>query len=143
MNRPAALPILVILLGSIAGCSDSGLPLVPVHGTVTFAGGPPPKPGSITFMPLTVAEGLPRRPGTANFDTSGKFQVTSFRENDGLVAGTYRASIDCWLRDPNASDPTTFERFNAVPKNYEPATITVSEEAGEVEVNFDVPPKQK
>jgi hypothetical protein len=143
MKRTATLPILLMSLALFAGCNDSGLPLVPVYGTVTFAGGPPPKPGSITFMPVTVAEGLPRRPGTANFDTSGVFQVTSFRENDGLVAGTYRASIDCWLKDPSASDPTTFERFNAVPKDFQPPEIIVSEDAGKVQVNFDVPPKKK
>jgi hypothetical protein len=142
MKTAATLSILALIVGLAAGCNDTGLPLVPVYGKVTFDGGPPPKPGSITFMPLTVGEGLPRRPGTANFDTSGKFRVTSFRENDGLVAGTYRASIDCWLKDPSASDPTTFERFNAVPKNYEPPEIIVSEEAGEVEVNFDVPKKK-
>jgi hypothetical protein len=137
-----ALPLAAVLLAVIAGCSDNRLPMVPVQGKVTFAGGPPPKPGSITFSPITVAEGLPQRPGTANFDESGEFRVTSFKKNDGLVPGTYEAVIDCWMRNPDASDPTTFERFNHVPRNYRPPPISVDAEAGEVEVNFDVPKKK-
>jgi hypothetical protein len=142
MNRPLALALAVVLLGAVMGCSDSGLPLVPVSGKVTFAGGPPPKPGSITFVPIAVAEGLPNRPGTANFDVSGKFRVTSFKPNDGLVPGTYQANLDCWMRDPYAHDPTTFERFNHVPRDYQPPPVTVDPDADEVVVNFDVPKKK-
>jgi hypothetical protein len=142
MKRLFALCIVIAWLGLIAGCSDNGLPMVPVRGKVTFAGGPPPKPGTITFMPMTVDVGLPRRPGTANFGTDGEFQVTSFRENDGLVAGTYQAAIECWMREPSASDPTTFERFNHVPKSYEPEPVVVNADADEVVVNLDVPKKK-
>ena len=143
MKSQVALPIGILVLGLVAGCNDSGLPIVPVYGKVTFAGGSPPKGGSITFSPIQVAEGLPSRPGTASFDESGKFQVTSFQQNDGLVPGTYQASLDCWMQTPYADDPTTFERFNHVPKTYQPPPITVSADADEVEVNFDVPPKKK
>jgi hypothetical protein len=143
MKRLIAFSTVVACLGLAVGCNDSGLPLVPVYGKVTFAGGPPPKPGSITFSPVSVDEGLPSRPGTAGFGTSGEFQVTSFQKNDGLVPGVYEAKIDCWMKDPYASDPTTFERFNHVPKDYKPPHITVSADADEVEVNFDVPPKKK
>jgi hypothetical protein len=125
----------------VAGCNDNGLPLVPVHGKVTFAGGPPPKPGSIAFAPIEIADGLPHRPGTASFDNSGEFEVTSFRPGDGLIEGTYQATIDCWLKSPTASDPSTFERFNAVPKGYNPPPIEVKSDAGEVEVVIDVPKK--
>ncbi len=134
---------IAVLLASIAGCNKSALTIVPVHGKVTFNGGHPPKPGSITFTPIRVAEGFPNRPGTADFGESGEFQITSFRENDGLVPGTYHASVECWMRNPNASDPTTFERFNYVPKGYQTPDITVSADAREVDVNFDVPPKKK
>ncbi len=142
MKRRFALYLTVAWLGSIVGCSDKGLPVVPVRGTVTFAGGPPPKPGVITFMPLTVAENLPRRPGTATFNSSGEYQVTSFANNDGLVVGTYRASIKCWTKTPYASDPTTFERFNLVPKDFQPPDITLEPGSAEVVVNFDIPKKQ-
>jgi hypothetical protein len=142
LRRIIGIPAVVFLLGH-AGCDDSGLPTVPVRGKVTFAGGPPPKPGSVAFAPITVAEGLPHRPGTANFGTDGEFQVTSFHENDGLIPGTYQASVDCWLKNPNPSEPSSFERFNAVPKGFQPPPITVDADAGVVEVAIDVPKKEK
>jgi hypothetical protein len=132
---------LALAVAMIAGCSDNGLPMVPVYGKVTFAGGPPPKPGSITFSPISIEPGLPNRPGTAQFDTNGEFQVTSFKKNDGLVAGTYQANIACWLKSPSASDPSSFDRFNAVPKGFEPPQVVVGADAGEVEVVIDVPKK--
>lgn len=140
----SVLPLYVSLawLALVAGCSHDGLPMVPVRGKVTIAGGLPPKPGTITFMPLTVAEGLPHRPGTAIFNTAGNYQVTSFRANDGLVVGTYRAAIQCWKQPPSASDPTSFERFNLVPKDFQPPDVTVAADSGEVVVNFDVPKKE-
>jgi hypothetical protein len=136
-----ALSFVVIMLG-LAGCNDSGLPTVSVRGKITFAGGPPPKPGSIAFAPMSVSEGLPHRPGMANFGTDGEFQVTSFRENDGLIPGTYQASVDCWLQNPNPSVPSTFEKYNAVPKDFHPEPITVDPEADVVEVVIDVPKKK-
>jgi hypothetical protein len=142
MKSLLPLYLTVICLGLIAGCSGKGLSIVPVRGTVTFAGGPPPTPGTITFMPLTVAEGLPHRPGSADFNTTGQYQATSFHKNDGLVVGTYRASIQCWKQPPSASDPSSFERFNLVPKDYQPPDITVDADSSEVVVNFDVPKKQ-
>ncbi len=143
IKLPVALLPVAILLASVGGCSKSALPVVPVHGKVMFDGGHPPKPGSITFTPIKVAEGLPNRPGTADFGENGEFRVTSFRENDGLVPGTYHAAIECWMRNPYASDPTTFERFNYVPKDYQPPVVSVSADAGQVEVNFEVPSKKK
>jgi hypothetical protein len=141
-TRVVGISSVVVVLG-MAGCNDSGMPTVPVRGTVTFAGGLPPKPGSIAFAPIEVTEGLPHRPGVANFSTNGEFEVTSYRENDGLIPGTYQPSVDCWLQNPNPSDPSTFERFNAVPKGFNPPPITVDAEASVVEVVIDIPPKQK
>src|SRR3954463_9630264 len=80
---------------SCCGCNGQKLPLVPVTGKVTFAGSTPPHEGTVTFTPVTVAEGLPRRPGSAHFDKQGDFQVTSFKKNDGLIPGTYYANVTC------------------------------------------------
>ena len=123
----------------VAGCSENGLGLVSVRGKVTFAGGPPPKGGSITFNPVTVEEGMPRRPGTAQFDESGAFAVTSFKKGDGLVPGTYHPRISCWKAPPDSNDPSSFDRLNYVPKNFVPQPIVVERGTGEVEVTIDVP----
>lgn len=128
---------------AILGCGDADKALVvPVSGKVTFAGGPCPKPGTITFSPTNIAEGLPRRPGTAEFKEDGTFVATSFAKGDGLVPGVYTASITCWNGKPSGDDPGSFERLNLVPTDYQPEVV-VDADGGVVEVNFDVPPKKK
>jgi hypothetical protein len=129
-------------LGCTAGCGGNGLPMVPVKGKVTFAGGPPPAAGTVTFTPVSGKEGLPRRPGRAQFDEQGAFRVTSFKENDGLLPGSYTMRISCWMRQPSSDDPSSFERFNYVPKNFTAPQVVVDEKAGEVDVAVDVPKKK-
>jgi hypothetical protein len=148
MNRSNAmkspnLPATVgVLLSCLLGCSDNGIPVIPVNGKITFAGGPPPKPGSITFTPISVAEGLPNRPATAMFNVDGAFQVTSFKENDGLIPGTYHARVDCWKQQPTLNNPITFETYNDVPKDFMPPPIAIGADADVVEVVIDVPKKK-
>lgn len=128
---------------AIVGCGDADKAMVvPVSGKVTFAGGPCPKPGTITFSPTAVAEGFPRRPGTAAFKEDGVFVATSFTEGDGLVPGVYTASITCWNGKPSGDDPGSFERLNLAPADYQPE-VTVDANGDVVELTFDVPPKKK
>jgi hypothetical protein len=141
MYRLAVLLLLLTLLIGIPGCSDNALGLVPVSGKVTFAGQPPPKGGTITFNPITVQEGLPRRPGTAQFDQDGTFTVTSFKKGDGLVPGTYHPRVACWKAPPDSNDPSSFERLNYVPKDFEPEPILVEAGADSVDVTINVPRK--
>ncbi len=137
---PCCLIALLLLIS--AGCgSDSELPIVAVTGKVTFAGGPCPKPGTISFSPISVEEGLPRRPGRASFSEDGYFQATSFQEGDGLIPGTYAAVISCWESQPTSEDPGSFERLNYVPSGYRPQFV-VEKTAGSVEVDLDVPKKK-
>lgn len=127
----------------LTGCgSGSGLPTVPVSGTVTFDGGPCPTEGSVTFMPIEVAAGMPRRPGIGKFKADGKFVVTSFQEGDGLVPGRYGVGITCYegLPDPKSKDP--FGDINFVPGDYRPDDLVVDVDSDAIEVNFDVPPKK-
>ena len=131
----------VVLTIIVAGCSNDRSGVVPVNGTLTFAGGPPPAGGMIMFNPVSVTDGFPHRPGTAKFDTNGKFTVTSFKEGDGLVPGTYHARIECWKGQPDSNDPSSFDRLNYVPKDFVPQPVTVAADADEVEVIIDVPQK--
>jgi hypothetical protein len=133
-----------ILIGSVAaiGCSGEGLPTVPVSGLITFGGSAPPAKGSIAFSPISVEQGMPRRPGTAEFDVDGRFAATSFREGDGLLPGRYRAIVSCWTGEPSNSDPKSFERLNAVPKSYEPEEFTVKPNGEPVTLTINVPAKK-
>lgn len=131
--------VMVLLLSS--GCDTGGLPLVPVSGRLTYGGGDWPAPGYVTFVPTAAADGLPMRPGTGRFRQDGKFVVTSFKEGDGLLPGTYEVQVKCWTGEPNSSDATSFERLNAVPKNYRPEDVVVEAGAEEVDLQIDVPKK--
>jgi len=142
MNSRTALILAFTSLGMVSGCNDSGLPMVPVSGKITFAGGPPPAAGTVTFTPISVADGLPRRPGTARFETDGNFRVTSFKKNDGLIPGSYYANVSCWQGEPSHKDPSSYERMNNVPKGFEAPPVAVDPEADEVEVTIDVPKKK-
>jgi hypothetical protein len=142
MKNKTLVTMFAALCSAVAGCSDNGLPLVPVTGTVTFSGGPPPKAGTVTFTPVAIEPGLPNRPGNAAFDTDGRFQVTSFKKNDGLIPGTYHAIVSCWQGTPSSSDPSSFERLNYVPAAFSPDPVVVSADVGSVEVTIDVPKKK-
>jgi hypothetical protein len=119
-----------------SGC-DSGPLLVPLHGKVTFNGGPPPAAGVVSFAPLTVTEGLPRRPGRATFDTDGEFQASSFQPGDGLIPGRYGVTIIC--QKPASSDQVNPQQFSYVRRGYQAPDVVVEASAKEVKLDFDVP----
>jgi hypothetical protein len=124
------------------GCGESGLPTVPINGQITFGGGPPPNAGTVVFSPRSVAEGLPRRPGRGRFTQDGTFTVTSFKEGDGLIPGTYQPLVDCWKGQPSSDNPKTFETLNNVPSGFEAPEVVVEAGADSVEVKIDVPKKK-
>lgn len=133
---------LAAALTALVGCGGSGgVPLVPVSGTITFAGGPPPKPGTIDFAPVSTEEGIPKRPGSAKFTEDGFFEAASFEEGDGLAPGTYAVKVTCWQQPPSEDDPTSYARFNLVPDDFTQEVI-VAADADEVEVTIDVPKKK-
>ena len=133
-----------VTLMFVGGCGRGhGLPMVPVSGRVTFAGGPCPAAGNVTFTPVEVASGLPRRPGSATFYTDGEFAVTSFRKGDGLIPGRYEVAITCYsgLPDPWSRDP--WGDVSYVPSDFRPQELVVEAESDPIELNYDVPPKKK
>jgi hypothetical protein len=131
-----------LLLAAFTGC-DEGLPTVPVTGTVTFAGSPPPAAGTITFAPIEVPEGLPRRPGSGKFSPAeNSYEVTSFAPGDGLIPGRYQINITCYTQPPTSARPETFVTYNAVPENWHPTELVVPEYAEELELDYDVPLKK-
>jgi hypothetical protein len=84
------LPIFRFLVGcvvlSLAGCAD-GLPeRVPVSGTV-FIDGKPLTKGSIMVIP----DG--ERAAGGSIGPDGRFQLTSYELNDGVVTGTHRVTV--------------------------------------------------
>lgn len=77
-----------LLLTMLAGCSSSPVPVYPVTGQVMLADGTPVQTGTIEF---TSADGVYTARGSIERD--GRFSLTTFRENDGAVAGEHRAVV--------------------------------------------------
>jgi hypothetical protein len=135
------LTLTITSLIAITGCSGDQPLTVPVSGQITFGGGACPAEGTVVFSPVAVKKGLPRRPGTASFGHDGSFSVTSFREGDGLIPGRYRPIVSCWKGEPRNDDPSSYERLNYVPKNYQAGEVVVAQTGGPVLVHLDVPKK--
>jgi hypothetical protein len=68
--------------------------------------------------------------------------VTSFKADDGLIPGTYSVKVTCYEKQPDASNPITFETYNLVPKDFKPKDVVVETTAQTVTVEFDVPKKK-
>ena len=144
---PAASSLLVaaLCLAVSAGCGRSGPETVPVVGKVTLDGGAWPTAGRLYFNPLETAEGLPRRPGTADFDTDGRFTVSSWEQGDGLVPGKYKVGVECWKVQPTMGGPPA---VSYVAEPYQAAAtsdkvVVIEPGSPEVELNWDVPRNPK
>jgi hypothetical protein len=120
--------LLAVAVATLAGCGPSH-GVVPVEGRVTFAGGPPPSPGYVFFVPIDAPptaneRDMGPRQGTALFQQDGTFQATTFRAGDGLRPGRYQARIEC---SPPRSDAVAHAAAeNAVPKGFTPPEVIIS-----------------
>lgn len=123
------------LLATI-GCGQRGPETVAVEGTITFGGQECPAAGTIYFVPVKIAEGLTQRPASGAFDKDGRFRVTSFQPNDGLVPGVYSVRIECWRQQPSEM----VRGISYVPAGYSPPEVTVERgKRGPLVLTFDVP----
>jgi hypothetical protein len=126
---------LVVVAVSATGCGNSHLPpTVPVRGKVTFSGGPCPESGNIRFTPLEVAEGLPSRPGRADFSANGEYSARSYQPNDGLVPGKYRVFLECWKVPPADGKPGV----SYIPSTYQPPELVVNRQSNSVTFDLEV-----
>lgn len=108
-RAPAALVVLCLVVPGLTGCGPSDARgLVPVSGRITLNGGGWPKPGNLTFLPVSEpalndssAGPIPTRVGFAEFDREGAFVAQSRRPGDGLMPGRYRVGVSCWDEEPD------------------------------------------
>ena len=107
MKRSALLGLALLFA---AGCSD-GLPRrVPVSGTVLIDGEPLTR-GSIMVVPLG------DRPAGSSIGPDGRFRLSSYKLNDGVVTGTHAVAIQAnkhiseretlWLAPKKYGSPAT------------------------------------
>jgi hypothetical protein len=120
--------IVVVLAAVVATGCDGSRGVVPVAGTIRFAGQPPPAAGYVFFVPMDGgaengdAESRPRS-GSALFMQDGSFSVTTFAPNDGLRPGRYEARVECTL--PGGPVQGEGAGRSAVPVGFAPPAIEV------------------
>ncbi len=100
---------LVLVLVCITGCGDSySRPkLVKVSGSITLDGQPLPE-ASIILEPAVAGKekGSYNRSSNAMTDAEGKFQISTYGENDGLPVGKYKVAVVKQTRkNPPGMDP--------------------------------------
>ncbi|MCA9233897.1 MAG: hypothetical protein KDA44_00400 [Planctomycetales bacterium] len=115
-------------LAGLAGCSD-GLPhRVPVSGIVKIDGKPLSQ-GSVMVIPAN------DRPAGGSIGPDGRFTLTSYEPNDGVVVGTHKVTV--------AATEHLSERETRwlVPKKYNNAgssglTVTIDGPTDDLEINL-------
>ncbi len=133
--------ILFALVFVSLGCKTDPLKKVQVTGKVTFDGKACPGPGRITFSPTEVAEGLPLRPASGEFQEDGIYTATSFRPGDGVVPGTYRVSVACYDASMLSGAPgdAEFKKASYVGDGFQSQELVIEPGSGPIEFNLDVP----
>lgn len=82
--------ILAVCISPFAGCRkvDENEPTFPVTGTVTYQG--KPVEGATVVL---VAQSEGGRGAVGNTDAEGNFELGTFAEGDGAVAGSYKVKV--------------------------------------------------
>lgn len=128
----------------VAGCAETGLKTVQVHGQVTYQGKPVSE-GWVTFLATTPSEGMPNRPATGDLQPDGTYQMRTIKPGDGVVPGEYVVTIvayeyDKWTPPQTPDDHPDY----TIPKKYVSAqtsglTITIPADAkGSIEKDFNL-----
>ena len=112
--------------------------------TVVKVVGEWPASGKLFFAPVEPAEGYPRRPGSATFDTRGQFVASTWRDGDGLTPGSYRVRVECWRVPPTMGGPP--EKSYLPPQYANPSAsdleVTVQPDSDPVTLEWDVATNQ-
>jgi hypothetical protein len=123
----------MMVLASIVGCNADDKGLIPVRGTVTFDGGPPPAPGIVQFMPLETAAGGTKRSALGRFGSDGRYSASSFSPNDGLYPGKYAVMVVCNKETGEAS---------FIADSYQGTELVVESDDDDLTFDLDVPLKK-
>jgi len=127
-----AMPLLgLIVCFGCSGSRDENLPpTISVTGVVTYQGKPVPD-ASIMFYPT---QG--RKPATGKADASGKFELSTFGKNDGVLAGEHKVTVNAY---ETTSEGVSMK--SAIPVKYTtpsntPLVVNVSESDNEIKLEL-------
>ena len=103
-----ALTVSTLLLLTFAGCGEGLPPTYPVEGRVVLPDGKPLSGGLVEFQSIG-GEGMSvNASGTIGAD--GSFRLTTYKEDDGAVAGRHRAIVRPPREDLDIEDAATAGR---------------------------------
>jgi hypothetical protein len=115
------------------GCSDSRPARVPVSGQVLIDG-QPLTAGNVKFVPVG------SRPSSAKLDAQGRFTLTCYDGEDGVVPGRHRVQISSaeavsaskvrWLAPPKYADFRTSELEFEITEPMDDLTINLTWDGG-------------
>jgi hypothetical protein len=109
-----------------AGCGGEaqGPTLHPVSGTVTYKGAP------VANVQVSFVNEAASRYASGTTDAEGKFQLMSFKENDGAIAGEHVVLVSKQevVTPPAGGDPPSMDEMY---KNYEQTTQKTGDGSGE------------
>jgi hypothetical protein len=100
--RSAFAPLIILFLVttiSLSGCSSANKP-VEVEGVVLLDNEPVAE-ATVLFIP----DGSTGQPAHGMTDENGKFQLSTFKENDGALPGTYKVTITKSVPPPQPPEP--------------------------------------
>lgn len=107
--RPLRPTCCFALLLTLAGCGGkAGVEVHPTSGTVTI-GGQSAANAEVTLYAVDEAMRGPGKPiPTGRTDASGRFQLTSFKPDDGAPAGEYNVAV-LWIeaKPSGTAEPAT------------------------------------
>lgn len=86
--------IVLAILACLQGCGSDHPPTYPVSGKVVFEeDGKPLTTGGVVLLESVVAGGLPAVNARGLIKADGTFELTTFEDGDGAVAGKHRMLV--------------------------------------------------
>jgi hypothetical protein len=101
MRSPFALSLLLLIMAVLlfSGCSSANKP-VEVEGVVLLDNEPVAE-ATVLFIP----DGSTGQPAHGMTDANGKFQLTTYKENDGALPGSYKVTVTKSIPPPQPPEP--------------------------------------
>lgn len=134
MRASSALVLLLIVLSVVSGCGGGAYQydLVPVSGVATCEGKPVAN-AIVNFTPQGAEDRPSGRPGAPAFgktDDQGRFQLSTYNDDDGAIVGTHTVTIGLAPTDDSVSGrPAKFSCADA--------SLQVTVEPGMEELQLD------
>jgi hypothetical protein len=104
------------------GCSKTREPTYPVHGVVTLQG-KTPSGGTILFESVEPGASGKRYGARGKIEPNGQYQLSTFGDNDGAVAGKHRVAVlpeQIILGDPpSPEDKKRADAILQIPPKYQ------------------------